>query len=50
MGDVYFFLNPLTHIRFFTFFLAYYISAFNPVRDKNQQDLKFVDFRFVKSE
>ena len=54
MGDVYFFLNPLTagavHIRFFTFFSAYYISAFNPVRDKNQQDLKFVDFRFVKSE
>ena len=49
--------NPLTasaiYIRFVTFLLAHYISAFKPVKEKcdnNQQDLKFVDLHFVKSE
>ena len=51
------YINPLTagtvHIRFLHFLLAYYISACKPVKiksDINQQDLKFVDLHFVKSE
>ena len=50
-------INPLTagavHFRFFTFLLAHHISDFKPFKDKsdiNQQDLKFVDLHFVKSE
>ena len=49
--------NPITagavHIRFLHFLLAHYISAFKHVQiksDINQQDLKFVDLHFVKSE
>ena len=49
--------NPLTsspvHIRVLHFLLAHYISAFKPAKDRNdinQQDLKFVDLHFVKSE
>ena len=49
-------INPLTAgaVHFlFTFLLAHYISDFKPFKDKsdiNQQDLKFVDLHFVKSE
>ena len=49
--------NPLTagavHIRFLHFLLAHYISALNLLKiksDINRQDVKFVDFHFVKSE
>ena len=41
------------HIRFFTFLLAHYISAFKHIEDKsdiNQLNLKFVDLHFVKYE
>ena len=50
-------LSPLTagavHIRFLHFLLAQFISVFKLLKKKsdiNQQDLKFVDLHFVKSE
>ena len=49
--------NPLTagavHIRFLHFILAYYVSAFKPIKDKKWHDsekLTFFDLHFVKSE
>ena len=42
-------INPSKFV-FLNFLLAHYISALKPVKDIIQQDLKFVDLHFVKSE